>query len=146
MATSSQPLKETTMLSTRKHQKQEPSIIVIKALICAYAIKHKVKPEELMAIAHIESRKGKKEFRVGLTGRYYLPMGIHKGCKTEDDKSTLSGNIEIGAKTLARLIHRRGSLKRALQKYNASFNSSYWNQVKKASKKYEYELEHGFDG
>jgi len=117
---------------------------VIKALICAYAIKHKVKPEVLMALAHIESRKGKKEFRVGLTGRYYLPMGIHKGCKTENDKSTLSGNIEIGAKTLYRLIHKRGSLKRALQKYNASFNSSYWNEVKRANKKYEYELKHGF--
>jgi hypothetical protein len=112
--------------------------IIIRAKCCAYALKHETKPAYVMAVAHIESRKGAQEFRVGRVGRYWLPMGIHYGFLKEHGwpVDTLDGNIEAGARAL-RGIHDLASLKRRLKNYNREFNGSYWHEICKAIKKYE---------
>lgn len=95
-----------------------------------------------MAIAHIESRKGDQEFRVGRMGKtYYGPMGIHK-CFLNLGIDDPERNIEVGVKALARYgpVTNDDQLKRALKKYNSSFNLAYWNQIKKAELKYEGEI------
>ena len=111
--------------------------IVIRALMCAYAIKYGTKPEYIMAVAHIESRKGNVEFRTNKTGRYYQPMGIHECFLRERGwpVNTLDGNIEVGARAL-RGIQSEDRLKSRLKKYNATFNQSYWKEVVKAADKY----------
>lgn len=114
--------------------------VLVKAYCNAYAVKWDVKPEFVLAVAHIESRKGNHEFRVGRAGRYWLPMGIHN-CFLQDrgwPVDTLSGNIEAGARAL-RGIQTMDQLKQRLKKYNASFTSSYWGAVTKAVNKYREE-------
>ena len=115
--------------------------IVVKALICAYAIKNHAKPAYVAAVAHIESRLGGLEFRTWKTGKYYQPMGIHEGFLKEKGwpVDTLDGNIDAGSRAFAR-IDTLEALKRRLRKYNCSFNSGYWNEIKKAVAKYEREF------
>ena len=100
-------------------------------------------PEYVMAIAHIESRLGHREFRVGPMGHgtYYGPMGIRYDCSRIGFKK-IEGNIDIGAGALSRINGNRPvkdlkTLKKVLKKYNASFDSKYWYQVRSAIKKYE---------
>ena len=115
--------------------------VVVKALICAYAIKNHAKPAYVAAVAHIESRKGSQEFRVGRVSLYWLPMGIHYGFLKERGwpVDTLDGNIDVGSRAFAGIVNLE-ALKRRLQKYNCSFNSGYWGEVKKAVAKYEREF------
>jgi hypothetical protein len=105
--------------------------------MCAYALKYHTKPEYVMALGHIESRKGKFEFRTWKTGKYYQPMGIHEYALYERGwpVDTLDGNIEVGARAL-KGIQSLNDLKHRLRKYNATFNQAYWKQVLMAIHKY----------
>ena len=115
--------------------------VVVKALICAYAIKNHAKPAYVAAVAHVESRKGGLEFRTWKTGRYYQPMGIEQGFLKERGwpVDTLDGNIDAGARSFAG-IDNLEALKRRLRKYNCTFDSGYWSEIKKAVVKYEKEF------
>ncbi len=104
--------------------------------MCAYGIKYNVNPAYVMAVAHIESRKGSYEFRTGRMGRtYYGPMGIHKYFLNRWNINDPEINIKIGARALSN-IQDVGALIRRLHKYNAEYEPSYGNAVKKAVKKY----------
>ncbi len=109
----------------------------MKAYMSAYAIEYGTKPEYVMAVATIESRKGDREFREGLMGRtYFGPMGVHR-CflsKWEIDKTEV--NIMVGARAL-RGIQSLDALKKRLRKYNTECNPSYLAAVTKAVRKYE---------
>jgi soluble lytic murein transglycosylase-like protein len=110
---------------------------LLRAWICAYAIKYHIPPEDALAVAHIESRLGSKEFRTGKIGRrYYGPMGI--------DASYLSWgireperNIEVGVRALSYYK----DLEVSLRHYNKTFNRAYWNEIKKARLKYRREMQ-----
>lgn len=114
--------------------------IIIRAKCCAYALKHDAEPAYVMAVAHIESRKGKREFRTWRTGKYYQPMGLQYGQYRRFARmglliDSLDGNIEVGAMSFAG-IHTLSALKRRLRRYNCTFDNAYWNQVCKAIGKY----------
>jgi hypothetical protein len=111
--------------------------IVIRAKMCAYALKYRTMPEYVMAVGNIESRKGEYEFRIGKTGRYYQPMGIHELFLKQRGwpVDTLDGNIEVGARALAGIDNER-DLKWRLRRYNATFNESYWKEVCRAIDRY----------
>jgi hypothetical protein len=115
--------------------------IVVKALICAYAIKNHAKPAYVAAVAHVESRFGEMEFRTWKTGRYYQPMGIDEDFlyRRGWPVDTLDGNVDRGSQAFAG-IDNLEDLKRRLQTYNSSFNSRYWSEIKKAVAKYENEF------
>ena len=117
-----------------------PSNSWIKSIIKEKALKYNVDPALAIAVAHIESRKGKKEFRIGRMGKtYFGPMGIHK-CflkKWAIDKPKI--NIEIGVRALRGIGYNKSKQKRRLKKYNASFNRSYWNSIQEATLKYKKE-------
>ena len=119
--------------STRKTPTLAERNIVIRALICAYALKYNVEPAAAMAVAHIESRKGQQEFRVGLMGRtYYGPFGVNKCFLKKWSVDELDTNIKVGVKALS----RNQNLKKSLQKYNAAFNEAYWQAIQEARRKY----------
>lgn len=94
-----------------------------------------------MAVAHVESRKGKLEFRTWRTGKYYQPMGIQyeqygKFASLGMHIDRLDGNIEVGARAF-RGVQTMAEFKKRLKRYNCSFDSSYWSQICKAVDLYE---------
>lgn len=111
-----------------------PSMIVIKALITAYALQYGVEPATALAVAHIESRKGKDEFRVGRAGKYWLPFGIHKCFLSRWRVDDLETNIQVGVSSL-----KGKDLRRTLRRYNATFDNAYWNAILKAREHYRKE-------
>jgi hypothetical protein len=111
---------------------------LIKQWICVYAKKYKVEPAFAIAVAHIESRIGKFEFRTGqMSKSFWGPMGINK-CffkrGWQIDKPII--NIEIGVRALKNVGNNEYLQKRRLHTYNTEFNYSYWSQIKKAKRKY----------
>lgn len=123
------------------HQSSVQSeVILIKAWISAYAVKYNVDPAFATAVAHIESRKGRQEFRTGRLSRtYYGPMGIHKCFKHLGIDQT-ERNIEVGVEALRGVAGDTTKQKKRLRKYNTSFNMAYWKQIKQAEGRYR----HGF--
>jgi hypothetical protein len=124
-------------VSNRPGAISQEQAIIIRAKCCAYALKYKTKPAYVMSVAHIESRKGSREFRVGRVRCYWLPMGIHNGFLKERGwpVDTLDGNIEAGARALSG-IQDEDALKRRLKKYNCEFNGAYWHEICQAIIKY----------
>lgn len=115
------------------HTPRQVSSVIIRAKICAYSLKYGLDPAIGMAVAHIESRKGSQEFRVGRMGpTYYGPMGLHK-CFVDRGAADLDRNIEMGVKALTRYPT---DLKRSLRRYNTSFDGSYWTAIQRAAAKY----------
>jgi hypothetical protein len=107
--------------------------IVIRALICAYALKYDVEPAAAMAVARIESGTRVQEFRTGFMGRTYLgPFGIHKCFLKKWPVDQLECNIEVGVRAIARYK----DLKVSLKKYNTAFNEGYWRAVTTARAQY----------
>lgn len=91
------------------------------------------------AVAITESRpKGGSEFEIrigpmGKNGRYIGPMGISKCFAKKYDIYNVWENIRIGIKTL------NGNERKALKRYNASFNEAYYKEVMRIK----YKLQHG---
>lgn len=111
----------------------EPSPLIIRALICAYAIKYNVDPAIAMAVARVESGNRKREFRVGLMGKtYYGPFGIHRCFLQKWPIDRLETNIEVGIRAIGRCRDLRKSLKR----YNATFNETYYRAVLASARQY----------
>lgn len=79
---------------------------------------------------------------MGKAGKYWLPMGIYDPNRSLGADS-LDRNIYLGVKALARYgpVNTEAELKKTLKKYNASFNLSYWSEIKKAERRYRKELE-----
>lgn len=128
-------------LSNRPGALSQEQAFIIRALCCAYALKWQTKPAFIMAVAHVESRTKKLEFRDWQTGRYYQPMGIQyeqygKFARMGMPIDTLRGNIEVGARAF-RGIQTLAEFKKRLKTYNCSFDSSYWSQICKAVDLYE---------
>ncbi len=101
----------------------------------AYALKFGTKPEYVLAVAHIESRKLDRhdgvisEFRIGKMGRYWGPMGLRK--RVPD----MERNIAIGTYAL-RDIQTLDQLKERLHDYNREFNGAYWWAICQAVRRY----------
>lgn len=104
---------------------------------------HHVSPSIAMAVAHVESRVGSREFRCGPMGRgkiYSGPMGIRRtrrnlarGC---DDVEL---NIAIGCNALHGIGGDLSRLRKRLKGYNEEFDPAYWSEVKMAIKRYRKE-------
>lgn len=106
----------------------------IKYLIRQEARRQGADENFVLAVAHIESRIGNKEFRTGLMGRtYYGPFGVHKCFLSRWPINRLDENIRVGVSAL------RGGFK-SLRRYNASYNSAYAGAIKQAMRKYELEF------
>lgn len=108
----------------------------IKFLIRQEARRQGVDENFCIAVAHIESRIGDKEFRVGPMGRgtYYGPFGIHRCFLSRWPIQHLDTNIAIGVNAL------RGGFK-SLRRYNASYNEAYAGAIRQAMRKYQHEQE-----
>lgn len=139
------PPAEVAKKEEKKSQRPTPPIIVIKGLICAYALENGIEPAFAMAVAHIESRFGGKEFRVGLMGgsRYFGPMGIHRCFKKRWPIDQPETNIKVGCWALRGVGSNVSRQRSRLKRYNASFNCGYWRAVRGAVRKYR---EEGWDG
>jgi len=93
---------------------------------------YKVDKYFALAVASIESSKGNKLFRFGKVGRYHLPWGIHeyvikdRGWPVQD----IYVQTEVAIRAIARWKRKTGSYKRAMAKYNCSFNMAYWKRIK----------------
>ena len=97
-------------------------------LVKAVAVKYGVDPNFALAVAEVESSNKEVRFRFGKMGRgtYYGPYGIHKCFLKKWDISDPSINTEVGIRALARYKDQR----KALKKYNASFNEGYYRRIK----------------
>ena len=105
----------------------------IKFLIRQEARKQGVDETFVLAVAHIESRSGNKEFRTGLIGRmYYGPFAIHKDFLKRWPIDKLDTNIQVGVHAL------RGGFK-SLRRYNANYNEAYASAIRRAMHKYREE-------
>jgi len=94
-------------------------------LLCSK--KYGVDPYFALAVAETESSNRNVRFRFNRIGRtYYGPMGIHKCFLKKWNISDPYVNTEVGIRALARY----GSQKKALKKYNASFNMAYYRRIK----------------
>lgn len=115
--------------------------VVIKVIICAEAVKYDIAPAFAIAVAHVESRKGYQEFRVGQMGRsaYYGPMGINKCFRQQWRVDLPETNIAVGCYALRGVGNSVVKLKRRLMRYNTSFDLGYWKAVMKAVRKYRAE-------
>lgn len=127
------PSSQTGRLTNRRLEQN----LLIRAWCSAYALRYGIEPAAAMSVAKIESSKGKQEFRTGLVGRYYLPMGIYKGCRIPG-VADLETNIRVGVSALARYgpIRNDADLRRSLKRYNASFDESYWRAIVQARNHY----------
>jgi hypothetical protein len=90
--------------------------------------KYKVDPYFALAVAETESSCKGQQFRFGKMGKgtYYGPFGIHRCFLKKWAINDPLVNTEVGIRALARYSSQR----RALQKYNASFNEAYWRRIK----------------
>jgi hypothetical protein len=122
------------------HAAERYNPVVIRAYICAYAIKYHVPPADALAVGHVETRKLKsgqitQEFRTGLIGpkgeQVYGPMGIAK-CFKYMGVANVERNIEVGVMTLARYR----SLAAALPHYNKKCNRAYRAAIAEARRHY----------
>jgi len=75
-----------------------------------------------LALAEVESSKGKLRYRFGWISKTYCgPYGIHKCFGKKPyywDIENPYINTEVGIRALARHIKKQGSLRKALRKYN----------------------------
>lgn len=112
-----------------------------KQLAVKYAEKYNVDPAFLIAVMHIESRKGNQEFRFGRIGKiYYGPCAIHKDFLKKwaiDDPET---NIEVGARALRNVGYDDRLQKKRLYRYNTICDPAYVKAVMQAKQKYRREL------
>lgn len=94
-----------------------------------------------LAVAATESGKGDRLFRFGKAGRYHLPWGIHeyvvkdRGWPVQD----IYVQTEVAIRAIARWKRRTGSLRKAMAKYNASFNMAYWRRIKELEAQFRQE-------
>jgi hypothetical protein len=81
----------------------------------------------VLSVAECESSNKYARYRFGKMGRtFYGPFGIHKCFLKKWAVDDPFINTEVGIRALARY----GSQKKALKKYNASFNMAYYNRIK----------------
>lgn len=116
-----------------------PTAILV-AWIHACAQVHGVDPAFAQAVAVVESRPkgGGMEMRVGpigKSGRFVGPMGIAKCFENDADIYNPYINILIGVCAL------RGPEKKALRRYNASFDTAYYHEVMRIKAKLKKELQ-----
>jgi hypothetical protein len=106
----------------------------VKFLIRQEAVKQNADPNFCLAVAHIESRIGNQELRIGRLGnsRYYGPFGINKCFLARWPIDRLDINIRVGVNAL------RGGFK-SLRRYNANCTHSYLAAVRQAYRKYQRE-------
>ncbi|MCL4501163.1 MAG: hypothetical protein M1438_04825 [Deltaproteobacteria bacterium] len=116
-----------------------PTALLI-AWIRAAALFYGVEPEFALAVAHVESGTATQEFRLGPLGKkgiYAGPFGLHRAYCREHfglDPLAPETNIMIGVKAL-----RGRDQRRVLQRYNRSFNESYYRAVQRAQRHYRRE-------
>ena len=111
--------------------------VVIRALICAYALEYDVEPAFAIAVVHIESRSGDREFRVGKIGRrHYGPMGIDRSFLSKWPIDRLETNIAVGVRALRGVGSSRVRQERRLKRYNASCTPGYLREVRRATERY----------
>jgi len=116
-----------------------PPQIALFGWIRACALHYGVDPEFAFAVAIVESRpKGGSEFEIrigpmGKNGRYIGPMGISKCFAKKYDIYNVWENIRVGIKAL------NGNERKALKRYNDSFNEAYYTEVMRIK----YKLQHG---
>lgn len=114
IAASPPPQRDVTMQSWLHHVK-----------VCSE--KYGVDPYFVLAVAEVESSGRGQRFRFGRMGKtYYGPFGIHRCFLKKWNIADLLINTEVGIRALARYKSQR----RSLQRYNASFNESYWRRIK----------------
>jgi hypothetical protein len=100
--------------------------------ITEYSEKYGTDPNFCLAVAEVESSKGKDRFRFSKVGRYWLPWGIDEDFEKRGwEVDTLKGQTEIAIRALSRHKNQRRSLK----KYNASFTEAYYRRVKALEKR-----------
>lgn len=96
-----------------------------------------VDPHFLMAVGHIESRKGNRAFRFGRIGKsFYGPMGIHRDFWKKWDIDDPETNVMVGARALQGTGKDVMAQKKRLRRYNTAFTMSYWKEIKKAERKF----------
>lgn len=111
--------------------------ILTKVIIHGYILyacqKYGVDPNFAKAVAHIESRKGQEEFRIGRLGhsRYFGPFGIEQSFLKRWPIDDYLTNIEIGCRAL------RGPQERVLRRYNTSYSPDYAKAVRMAQREYQ---------
>ena len=112
--------------------------LVLMTWIIACAKLHGGQPDFALAVAHVESRSGKQEFRIGRVGKFFLPFGIHKDYARKWPHLDLwPVQVYWATKRLAQFTGRE---KEGLKKWNTEFNQAYWLAVKGAWEKYKKKL------
>lgn len=125
------------MTPGHKLNREQEQNLRIRALICAYSIKYNVEPAFAMAVAHIESAKNGKEFRVGRMGRtYYGPMGIHRCFLNKWAIDNAEVNIEVGVRALSGVGYDEGRQRNRLKRYNSVCDEGYLRAITQAKTKY----------
>jgi hypothetical protein len=95
--------------------------------------KYNVDPYWVLGVFETESSNKYNRFRFGKMGKtFYGPAGIHKCFLNKWDISDPFINTEVGIRALSRY----GDQKRALRKYNTSFNMAYYHRIKFLERKW----------
>jgi soluble lytic murein transglycosylase-like protein len=99
--------------------------------------KYNIDPNFALAVAETESSTKEVRFRFGKMGRskYYGPFGIHKCFLKKWNINDPFVNTEVGIRALARYGPGDGNYRRALKKYNATFNEAYYRRIKELQRR-----------
>jgi len=94
-------------------------------------MKYGVDPNFALAVAECESSSKGTRFRFGKVGKYWLTMGIHQCFEGRWNLRDWKVVTEVGIRALSRYKDKR----KALKKYNASFDESYYKRIVYLTKK-----------